>query len=155
MRSASWMPATRLATDCGASAPLAWMESSSPWRTPSAMMATTLRAFAVRPWARSAAWAPNALPRCATSAAGRAGSPCRRARMSGGDVNAAVDALSGADRQGMCGRRQGDDLAGAGCDENSAGRVDGNPVAEHAARKHGVRYFVERAAPAIERRQDL
>jgi len=71
------------------------------------------------------------------------------------DVNQHVDALSGADRHGVCARRQGDDLAGARCDEDSAGRVDGKTVAQHASREYRIGYLVQYAAPSVERSQDL
>ena len=71
------------------------------------------------------------------------------------DVNQHVDALSGPDRDRMGARRQGDDFTGAGREQHRAGGVDGDSVAQHASRKYRIGDLVERAAPAVEGRQDL
>ncbi len=82
-------------------------------------------------------------------------SPTAQADGIDADVNQEVDALRGADGYGVGGCRQRGDLTGAGREQNSAGRIDGEPVAEHALREYRVGNFVERAQPAIEGREDL
>ena len=70
------------------------------------------------------------------------------------DMNQHVDAGGCANRDRVSGCRQGGDFAGAGGEENPAGRVNGEAVAQHALGKHRIRHRIQRVAPTIERRQN-
>ena len=103
-------------------------------------MATTLRAFALRPWAPSETCAPNDLARCASSAAGRACSPWRR-------VTTRVRAASA-----PIGCRAG---AACGC-AAAAMRVPCMPVdfEQQLTRRHRTRRAAPAQAQAVHRRHD-
>ena len=67
------------------------------------------------------------------------------------DMQEQLCAMIGSHRHRVRGLRQGGDFAVAGRTQDLVGRIDRNPVPEHACCEHVVIHFIERPGPARER----
>ncbi len=87
-----------------------------------------------------------------THAVGRANQRLKAFALQRDGVDADVEqyfrAARSADRHGMRGFRQRADFAVTRRAQDAFGRIDGDPVAQHAACEHLVVHFVERGGPA-------